>query len=226
VFDLMIHDIDLVLGLVKSPVRSVSALGMPVFGPNEDVAQARIEFQDGTVADLSASRASYQPSRKLRVWSGDGFVSVDFATRQATVLRPSESLASGEPDWRWKLLERVIARVRVLLDPEVLAQLEAASGKDDLAREFRIGEAQILVGKRIPLRRIAGEFLHPQGNDLHPCRAIRRDDVREIGRTGEIRVHTAKLHAIQSQLNNLPGQHGNVFATAEAITLHRQIEEG
>lgn len=99
VFDLMIHDIDLVLGLVKSPVRSVSALGMPVFGPNEDVAQARIEFQDGTVADLSASRASYQPSRKLRVWSGDGFVSVDFATRQATVLRPSASLASGEPDW-------------------------------------------------------------------------------------------------------------------------------
>lgn len=99
VLDLMIHDLDLVLGLVDAPVRSVSALGMPLLGELEDVAQARVEFVDGTVADFHASRASYQPARRLRLWGEDGYASVDFATRQATVVRPPAGFRPGAIDW-------------------------------------------------------------------------------------------------------------------------------
>jgi predicted dehydrogenase len=99
VLDLMVHDIDLVLNLVAAPVSRVSALGMPLFGGLEDVAQARVEFEDGTVVDFSTSRVSYQPSRRLRAWSREAYASVDFASRQTTLLRPSEALRQGSPDW-------------------------------------------------------------------------------------------------------------------------------
>jgi predicted dehydrogenase len=98
VLDLMIHDLDLVLSLIDSPVRSVSAVGVSLFGEHEDVANARIEFQDGSVANLTASRASYTPLRKMRVWGAEGYASLDFAARQITRIRPSEQLKSGRLD--------------------------------------------------------------------------------------------------------------------------------
>ncbi|MDG3003957.1 Gfo/Idh/MocA family protein [Paludisphaera mucosa] len=98
VFDLMIHDIDLVLSLVDSPVRSVSAVGVGLFGDHEDVADARIEFENGTVANLTASRASYATSRKMRIWGTEGYASLDFGAKQATVVRPSEEFLAGGVD--------------------------------------------------------------------------------------------------------------------------------
>jgi predicted dehydrogenase len=98
VFDLMIHDIDLVLSLIRAPVRSVSAVGLSLFGEQEDVADARIEFDDGSVANLTASRASYAAIRKMRIWGAEGYASLDFAARQATVVRPSEQLKDGRLD--------------------------------------------------------------------------------------------------------------------------------
>ena len=96
VLDLMIHDIDLVLSLIDSPVSAVSSVGTSVFGGAEDVASARVWFQDGTVADLSASRASLHATRKMRVWGQEGYVGVDFKTREALVVTPSEMLRNGE----------------------------------------------------------------------------------------------------------------------------------
>jgi predicted dehydrogenase len=98
VLDLMIHDIDLVLALVDSPVRSVSAVGVSVFGGHEDIANARVEFEDGCVADLTASRASYQSTRKMRLYGPEGYASLDFANRRATLIRPSDPLRRGEVD--------------------------------------------------------------------------------------------------------------------------------
>jgi len=98
VFDLMIHDIDLVLSLVRSPVRSVSAVGVGLFGEHEDVADARIEFEDGTVASLTASRASYATARKMRIWGAEGYASLDFAAKRATVVRPSDEFLAGGVD--------------------------------------------------------------------------------------------------------------------------------
>jgi predicted dehydrogenase len=95
VLDLMIHDLDLVLAMVPAPVRSVAAVGVSVFGDHEDVADARIEFQDGTVAHVTASRASYAAVRKMRIWGAEGYASLDFAARKATLVRPSDALRRG-----------------------------------------------------------------------------------------------------------------------------------
>lgn len=97
VHDLMIHDLDLILSMVDAPVRSVSAVGLSLFGEHEDVANARIDFEDGTVANVTASRASYSAVRKMRVWGAEGYASLDFATRQATLVRPTDQLR-GRPD--------------------------------------------------------------------------------------------------------------------------------
>jgi predicted dehydrogenase len=98
VLDLMIHDLDLLLALITAPVRSVAAVGVSLFGDHEDVANARIEFEDGSVANLTASRASYTPTRKMRIWGAEGYASLDFAARNATVVRPSEQLKRGRLD--------------------------------------------------------------------------------------------------------------------------------
>jgi len=98
VLDIMIHDLDLVLSIVRSPLRKVDALGLSVLGGHEDVANARLEFQSGCVATLSASRVSYESVRRMHVWSLDGFAAVDFATRRTTLVRPSHELQSRSFD--------------------------------------------------------------------------------------------------------------------------------
>src|SRR5208283_5200351 len=92
----MIHDIDVVLSLVRSPLRSVDALGVGILGGHEDVAQARLEFQSGCVANLSASRISYELVRKMQIWGPRAYANVDFGTRMMTLVRPSEPVLYGE----------------------------------------------------------------------------------------------------------------------------------
>jgi len=92
VLDLMIHDLDAVLSLVGSPVVDVQALGIAVFGPHEDVAQTRLTFADGCVANITASRTSYQPHRALRAFCEQSFVQVDFADRTAQAVCPCEEI--------------------------------------------------------------------------------------------------------------------------------------
>ncbi len=98
VLDLMIHDIDLVLSMVRSPLRKVEAMGLSVVGGHEDVANARLEFQSGCVANLSASRVSFEALRRMHVWSPRCFASVDFNTRKTTLVHPSETLLSRRFD--------------------------------------------------------------------------------------------------------------------------------
>ena len=78
VLDLMIHDIDLLLWLVRSPVRRVEAVGVRVLTPFEDIANARVTFRNGAVANLTASRISKEAMRKFRIFQPDGYVSMDF----------------------------------------------------------------------------------------------------------------------------------------------------
>lgn len=92
VLDMMIHDIDLVLSLAGSEVRRVEALGASVLGGHEDVANARIEFASGCVASLSTSRVSYETVRRMQAWSHTAFAAIDFGTRTADIVRPSQTL--------------------------------------------------------------------------------------------------------------------------------------
>jgi predicted dehydrogenase len=92
VLDLMIHDLDLLLSVVRSPVHSVWASGLSVFGGHEDVASARVEFVNGCTAELLASRASAAASRIMQVWAAEGFAELDFAQRRLTLVQPSDEV--------------------------------------------------------------------------------------------------------------------------------------
>ncbi|MFO0845800.1 MAG: Gfo/Idh/MocA family oxidoreductase [Gemmataceae bacterium] len=100
VLDLMIHDLDLVLGLVGQPAQRVEAIGVAVLGGHEDIAQARVTFAGGCVADLVASRVHPEPRRRLQVWGAEGFAGVDFARRSITLMQPGEALRAGRLDSR------------------------------------------------------------------------------------------------------------------------------
>ena len=95
VHDLMIHDIDLVLSLVRSELKSVEAFGVTVMGGHEDVVQARLRFANGCVADLTASRISPTVSRSLQAWSANGCVTCDMHTRTVQQYSPSDRLRFG-----------------------------------------------------------------------------------------------------------------------------------
>lgn len=95
VHDLMIHDLDLVLDLVKSPIGRVEAFGICILGGHEDSVQARLVFENGCVADLTANRVSPQARRSMQVWSQTGVVSIDFTSREVVAYSPSDALLYG-----------------------------------------------------------------------------------------------------------------------------------
>ncbi|MEO1258496.1 MAG: Gfo/Idh/MocA family oxidoreductase [Bacteroidota bacterium] len=96
VLDLMIHDIDIVLSLVKSPVKTISASGVPVVSDSPDIANARIEFENGCVANLTASRISMKEMRKVRLFQKDAYLSLDFLKKEAQVIRLHEKHTQAE----------------------------------------------------------------------------------------------------------------------------------
>ena len=92
VLDLMIHDVDIVLSLVKSEVTETDAIGVPVFSPHEDIANARLKFANGCVANLTASRVSVDRMRKIRVFGSDTYVSVRYADQEVKVYRKRDDM--------------------------------------------------------------------------------------------------------------------------------------
>ena len=98
VLDLMIHDIDIILSLVKSEVKNVSASGIAVVSGNIDIANTRIEFENGAVANVTASRISQKRMRKMRMFQREGYISVDFQSGSAEIFRlaePGQELTEG-----------------------------------------------------------------------------------------------------------------------------------
>lgn len=91
VLDLMIHDIDAILSVVKSPVKHVSSSGVAVISETPDIANARIEFENGCVANLTASRISLKNMRKARFFQRDAYISVDFLTKAVEVVRMQDA---------------------------------------------------------------------------------------------------------------------------------------
>ena len=87
VLDLMIHDIDIILSLVKSEVKDVQANGVAIVSDNLDIANARIQFENGAVANVTASRISQKKMRKMRIFQQDGYIALDFVTGVAELFR-------------------------------------------------------------------------------------------------------------------------------------------
>lgn len=92
VYDVMIHDIDLILDLVRSPLVGVEAFGIGLMGAGEDIVNARLRFESGCVVDLTGSRVNPTTKRAMQVWSAIGCVAIDFQAREVTNYSPSEQL--------------------------------------------------------------------------------------------------------------------------------------
>lgn len=90
VLDLMIHDIDIVLGLMKQDVTHIEAVGLSTISDYEDVANVRLTFEDGTIADITASRVTKDVVRKMRIFQEDSYVSLDYVTQEAAVFKKTE----------------------------------------------------------------------------------------------------------------------------------------
>ncbi len=90
ILDLMIHDLDLVLALIDSPIASVDAVGAAVASPHEDIANARLRFENGAVATITASRISARTERRMRIFAQDCYLAADFSARKLSVIRRGE----------------------------------------------------------------------------------------------------------------------------------------
>ena len=90
VLDLMIHDIDILLNVVKSNIQSIHAAGVPVICQHADIANVRMQFESGCVANVTASRISTKNQRKIRIFQKDAYLSVDFASREITIIRRTD----------------------------------------------------------------------------------------------------------------------------------------
>jgi predicted dehydrogenase len=105
ILDLMIHDLEVILHLVRSPVRDVRAVGVPVLSPSEDIANVRLLFENGCVANVTASRISPERMRKIRVFLADAYISLDYQQQAgelyrktaAGIVREEVPIEKGEP---------------------------------------------------------------------------------------------------------------------------------
>jgi predicted dehydrogenase len=117
VLDLMIHDLDIVLTMANSPVREVRAVGLPILSPKVDIANVRVEFESGCVANFTASRVSTERVRKLRFFQPRSYISIDYPRQDLLVIRLDASIT---PE-----IAAAISEGRV--DPVVMAQIAAAN---------------------------------------------------------------------------------------------------
>ena len=143
VLDLMIHDLDIILHLVASPVESLEAVGVPLLSQFEDIANARLKFKNGCIANISTSRVSPGKMRKIRIFQDDAYISLDYMAQEARVYRKEANrilidhlpVPKGEP---LKLeLESFVEAVRLGGKPQVPAEgsLEALKIAMEVTRQ-------------------------------------------------------------------------------------------
>jgi predicted dehydrogenase len=153
VMDLMIHDIDIALSLVKSPVVSIDAIGISVMGGHEDMVSARLHFASGAVANLTASRTSYAPARTMQVFTSRSFASIDFAARRSNIVEPRQELLCrglnvGElsEDVRTHLREHMFEELLVKKDVPAVETNAIEQELLDFAAAIRTGRAPRVTG--------------------------------------------------------------------------------
>jgi predicted dehydrogenase len=138
VLDLMIHDIDLILSIVRSPVVSVDAIGSSIFSQEIDIANARLRFENGCVANATASRVSLKTERKLRLFQDDAYVSMDLQQKILTIIRKGNGVgADGMPqvvidETTYEQGDALNDEIRAFLDSAASGGAAAVSGEDGL----------------------------------------------------------------------------------------------
>jgi predicted dehydrogenase len=157
IYDLMIHDLDILLALVKQPVTEVKAVGIPVLTDKVDIAHARLEFAEGAVANVTASRVSTERVRKVRFFQQHEYISLDYARRDA--LRVAVKKAGPQPEFAFEKLpassveplraelESFVEVVRTRTEPRV----NGAAGRAALELAARVMASIQEHGERVQL---------------------------------------------------------------------------
>jgi predicted dehydrogenase len=128
IHDLMIHDIDIMLWLVKSKVSSIDANGVQVLTNTPDIANARIKFENGCVANVTASRISAHPMRKMRVFQNNAYISMDFGNQEVDVyriLKDDESIEKRSPANMLGTIEAGLKNKKIIYEKPVVPEINA-----------------------------------------------------------------------------------------------------
>lgn len=151
VLDLMVHDLDIISTLVGSEIKSISASGACVYSTEPDIANARIEFANGAVANVTASRISPESDRSIRIFQEDAYISVDFQNRKATIYRKGEmEVNSGVPSVCVEELEvpqrdQILAEIEAFIDSVSNGKPPVVSGHDGM----KALETALLIEEKI-----------------------------------------------------------------------------
>jgi predicted dehydrogenase len=145
VLDLMIHDLDVILSLVKSPVKSVSAIGTPVLTKTVDIANVRLEFESKAIANLTASRVSLNSMRKFRVFQKSQYLSIDFGSGEVNLTTKTGDWKFGEEpplafeNWNLEKGDALMVEDQAFIDAVLQKKPCLVSGEDGL-RALEVAE--------------------------------------------------------------------------------------
>ncbi|MBS1271677.1 MAG: scyllo-inositol 2-dehydrogenase (NAD(+)) [Candidatus Marinimicrobia bacterium] len=150
ILDLMIHDIDIILSLVKSPVDKVDASGVPVITNSVDIANARLTFENGCVANITASRISQKPMRKLRIFQRAAYISIDFQQNTSEIYRLKDADEESASDFPLILgeLEYDGSKKQIIYEQPKIEETNAL--KDELqsfVQSIKSGEKPLVSGE-------------------------------------------------------------------------------
>jgi predicted dehydrogenase len=148
VLDLMIHDIDIILTFVGAAVKSIHASGAAVVSPHCDIANARIEFATGCVANVTASRISMKNQRKMRLFQPKGYVAIDFASRAITVIRQTGECPTDGPI-PGMTVEQISFDQGDALASELVAFIQAVQARTPPAVTGRMGHQALNIALSI-----------------------------------------------------------------------------
>ena len=166
VLDLMIHDLDVILHFVGARVARVDAVGVNILSSFEDIANARLTFENGAVANVTASRVAVQTMRKIRVFSKDSYISLDYGRREGVIYRKSEKLTLD-------VIEKITS------DPESIADLR---GQESIFGEL-LQMQQIALPEHDPLEKELSNFIANVRGD--EAVTVSGDHGLEVVRTAE-----------------------------------------
>jgi predicted dehydrogenase len=146
VLDLMIHDIDLIQLLVGQPLAAIDAVGVPVLSGRDDIANARLRFEGGCVANVTASRVSFQSERRMRLFQRDAYISIDFSAASATIARKDPASSGVIPG---VALEHRSFPAKDALMLEIEAFLAAIRGQREVAVSGEDGRRALATALQI-----------------------------------------------------------------------------
>jgi predicted dehydrogenase len=155
VLDLMIHDIDLVEHMVQSPIATIDAVGAPVFTDEIDIANARIRFENGCVADVTASRISLKAERKIRIFQADAYLSIDLQQKLLTTVRRPTVMPEGEmpavtvEERSFEPGDALLAEIESFLEAIARGSRPVVTGEDGLRALETATRIAELVGCRL-----------------------------------------------------------------------------